>query len=97
VALGAYGSHVIEMNPKVDEEQKRSYRSANLYHFIGTFGLIASSLARRPTVSGILMATGTFIFCGSCYTYAITGDSSYKKYAPFGGTTLILAWLSLIL
>jgi len=97
VALGAYGSHVIEMSDKVDDERKRSFRSANLYHFIGTFGLIASSLAKYPSVSGGLMAAGTLVFCGSCYVYAVSGDAAYKKYAPYGGTTLIVAWLSLVL
>jgi uncharacterized membrane protein YgdD (TMEM256/DUF423 family) len=97
VGLGAYGAHVIMKNEKIGDEQKNSYRTANLYHFIGTFGLVASSLAKYPIVTGTLMAVGTFLFCGTCYYHGLTGNKKISGVAPFGGTTLILAWLSLIL
>jgi len=97
VGLGAYGAHVIMKNDNISEDQKNSYRTANLYHFIGTFGLVASSLSKYPIVTGVLMATGTFLFCGSCYYHGITGNTKITGFAPYGGTTLILAWLSLIL
>lgn len=48
VGLGAYGAHVVMTNPDVPDEQKISFRTANLYHFIGTGGLIAASLGRFP-------------------------------------------------
>jgi len=96
VGLGAYGAHVILANPKISDDQKNSFRTANMYHFIGTFGLVASSLGRQPFLTGILMATGTLVFCGTCYYHGITGDTRIRKLAPFGGTTLILAWLSLV-
>jgi len=97
VGLGAYGSHVVMMKHDIPEEQKNSFRTASMYHFFGTFGMIASSLSRYPVLSGALMAFGTTIFCGACYYYGLTGDASARKFAPFGGTTLIVAWLSLIL
>jgi len=97
VGLGAYGAHVIMKNDNISEDQKNSYRTANLYHFIGTFGLVASSLSKYPIVTGVLMATGTLLFCGTCYCHGITGNTKITGLAPFGGTTLILAWLSLIL
>lgn len=50
VGLGAYGAHVVMTNPEVPDEQKISFRTANLYHFIGTGGLIAASLGRYPRV-----------------------------------------------
>jgi len=96
VGLGAYGAHVIMINEHIPEEQKHSLRTANMYHFIGTFGLVASALGRHPLLTGLLMATGTFVFCGTCYYHGMTGDPRIKKFAPFGGTTLILAWLSLV-
>jgi uncharacterized membrane protein YgdD (TMEM256/DUF423 family) len=42
------------------------------------------------------MAVGTSVFCGACYYHGLTGDQSVKKYAPYGGSTLIVAWLSLL-
>ncbi|XP_021960334.1 transmembrane protein 256 isoform X2 [Folsomia candida] len=97
VGLGAYGAHVIMVNDKIPENQKHSFKTANMYHFIGTFGLIASSMSSYPKVSGFLMTLGTCVFCGSCYLYGFTGDQSMAKLAPFGGSTLIVAWLSLVL
>jgi len=88
VGLGAYGAHVIMLNDQIPDEQKHSYRTANMYHFVGTFGLVASALGKRPMITGILMATGTILFCGSCYIHGMTGDSRVKKFAPLGGTTL---------
>jgi len=97
VGLGAYGAHVIMIKENIPEGQKHSFRTANMYHFIGTFGLVASSLSRFPILSGALMAIGTTVFCGACYYHGLTGDTSANKFAPFGGTTLIAAWLSLVL
>jgi len=97
VGLGAYGAHVIMMKDDIPDEQKHAYRTANMYHFVGTFGLVAAALGNRPVLTGVLMATGTILFCGSCYAHGMTGDSRVKKFAPIGGTALILAWLSLIL
>jgi len=97
VGLGAYGAHVIMVNDKILDNQKHSFKTANMYHFIGTFGMVACSMASYPKVSGALMAIGSTLFCGSCYYYGFTGDQSLNKFAPYGGSTLILAWLSLIL
>jgi len=97
VGLGAYGAHVIMVNNKIPEDQKHSFKTANMYHFLGTFGLVAASLSSYPKLSGALMAVGTTVFCGACYYHGLTGDPSVKKFAPFGGSTLILAWISLIL
>jgi len=97
VGLGAYGAHVIMINDKIPDNQKNSFKTANMYHFLGTMGIVASSMGTYPKVSGTLMAVGTTIFCGSCYYFGFTGDTSLNKYAPVGGSTLILAWLSLIL
>lgn len=46
---------------------------------------------------GSLLLVGMGLFCGSCYAFALTGNPSVKYGAPFGGTVLILAWLSVLL
>lgn len=38
------------MNNDIPEEQKNSFRTASMYHFFGTFGLVAASLTRYPAV-----------------------------------------------
>jgi hypothetical protein len=44
----SYLFSVIMINENVPEDQKHSFRTANMYHFIGTLGLVASSLGRHP-------------------------------------------------
>lgn len=61
----------------------------------GTSGR-AGDAASSPQV-GSLLLVGMGLFCGSCYAFALTGNPSVKYGAPFGGTVLILAWLSVLL
>lgn len=35
------------------------------------------------------------IFCGTTYYHAITQEKSLRKFTPYGGILLILAWLSM--
>lgn len=41
---------VVMMNNNIPEEQKNSFRTASMYHFFGTFGIVAASLTRYPAV-----------------------------------------------
>lgn len=41
---------VVLMKEDIPEEQKNSFRTASMYHFFGTFGIVASSLTRYPAV-----------------------------------------------
>ena len=43
------------------------------------------------------MTTGMLLFCVPCYYYAMTSDPKLVPFAPYGGTTLILAWLAMVL
>jgi len=54
-------------------------------------------LASKPRLSGSLMLGGMALFCGTCYYHALTGEKSFRKFTPYGGVLLILAWLSLAL
>ncbi|KAG8194507.1 hypothetical protein JTE90_013259 [Oedothorax gibbosus] len=95
VAMGAYGSHAFYNKP-VAEELKAAYKTANYYHFLHTLALLAVPLTNRPKLVGALMMTGMIVFCGTCYAYALTGNRAFSKYTPYGGTCLIVAWLSMM-
>lgn len=41
------------------------------------------------------MTTGMVIFCGTIYYHALTEDNSLRKYTPYGGILLIIAWASM--
>lgn len=58
--------------------------------------LVMPASSSRSQV-GSLLLVGMGLFCGSCYAFALTGNPSVKIGAPFGGTVLILAWLSVLL
>ncbi|XP_054712201.1 LOW QUALITY PROTEIN: transmembrane protein 256 homolog [Uloborus diversus] len=97
VTMGAYGSHGFYPRTDVPSELKDVYRTANYYHFLHTLALLAVPLTRRPLLVGTLLTTGMSIFCGTCYAYALTGNKSIVRITPYGGTLLIIAWLSMIL
>ncbi|GFT16927.1 transmembrane protein 256 homolog [Nephila pilipes] len=96
VAMGAYGSHGFYPKPDVPSELKEVFKTANYYHFLHTLALLAVPLTRRPYIVGSLLTTGMFIFCGTCYAYALTGNKSLITYTPYGGSLLIIAWLSMV-
>lgn len=97
VALGAYGSHVVYPKQEIEDRRKAVFETANKYHFLHALALVTVPFARKSGLAGGLFLTGTLIFSGSCYYYAITDNRAVSKYAPYGGVTLVFAWLSLVL
>jgi len=94
VAMGAYGAHAFAADKP---ELKRVYDTANFHHFVHTLALLAVPLCRRPVLTGSLMITGTTVFCGTIYYHALTEEKIFRKYTPYGGIILMLAWLSMAL
>ncbi len=41
------------------------------------------------------MVTGMLVFCGTTYYHALTDEKSLRRFTPYGGILLILAWLSM--
>jgi len=97
VALGAYGAHAFFNKDGVASELKTVYETANKYHFLHTVALLAVPLCRKPLLTGSLLVMGTAIFSGSCYYYALTQERWIRKITPYGGTLLIIGWLSMAL
>ncbi|XP_059474065.1 transmembrane protein 256 homolog [Neocloeon triangulifer] len=97
VGLGAYGAHSLLLKEDVSDERKRAFSTANQYHFLHSLALLAVPLCRRPVLSGSLMLSGLVLFCGPCYHFALTGETTIKPVTPYGGILLIVAWLSLCL
>mmetsp|Transcript_33091 Transcript_33091/g.45867 ORF Transcript_33091/g.45867 Transcript_33091/m.45867 type:complete len:113 (+) Transcript_33091:195-533(+) len=92
VGVAAYGAHGFKPS---DPYFQKPFDNGNRFHLVHS-GLIAlAPLTRRPNLIGGLFTAGTAAFCGSCYAVALAEDKSMSKFAPFGGTTLIVAWLAL--
>lgn len=90
VGLGAYASHAAA-------GQAQSWlQMASLYLFLHGLALllIAPGARTRLERAGLgLMSLGLLLFCGSLIGAALLGWPT--RLAPFGGSSLILAWLLL--
>eukprot|EP00320_Phaeocystis_rex_P002969 CAMPEP_0119069700 /NCGR_PEP_ID=MMETSP1178-20130426/27262_1 /TAXON_ID=33656 /ORGANISM="unid sp, Strain CCMP2000" /LENGTH=111 /DNA_ID=CAMNT_0007051485 /DNA_START=35 /DNA_END=370 /DNA_ORIENTATION=- len=95
VGAAAYGAHGLSgAAPQV----KTAFENGNRVHLAHSVMIAVAPVLkpRAPIVSGTLFAAGVAIFSGSCYAAALTGVRENGRFAPVGGSTLILAWLSLI-
>ncbi|XP_014232883.1 transmembrane protein 256-like [Trichogramma pretiosum] len=97
VVLGAYGSHKTYPSDAKGLEQKRVFDTASRYHLFHTLALLGVPMCRMPYLSGSFMMAGLLMFCGTCYYYAFTGDKSYSRLTPIGGTCFILGWLGMLI
>jgi uncharacterized membrane protein YgdD (TMEM256/DUF423 family) len=100
VALGAFGAH--GLRSILPPDLMAVYHTANQYHMIhalGLFGVAGAAYAchapRLIQASGLFMCLGIGLFCGSLYLLSITGLRWIGMITPFGGTTLLIAWLLL--
>ncbi|XP_014215191.1 transmembrane protein 256 homolog isoform X2 [Copidosoma floridanum] len=96
VILGAYGSHKAYPDDK-GQEQRRVFDVASRYHFVHTLALLGSPLCRMPYLTSSFLIAGILLFSGTCYYYAFTGDKSYSRLTPVGGTCFILGWLAMLI
>jgi len=109
VALGAYHAHGLEKrlarnsdDPTAVQKRLDQFGSGvryQMYHSAAMLGLLALA-SRRPTkwakISAVLFMVGVVLFSGSLYALALTQIMTFAHIAPFGGLTLMLAWLSLV-
>ena len=97
VILGAFGAHA--MRDSLEPHQREIWHTAvtyQMWHALG-LGLIShiKDDSRLLRLSGWLMTFGTVLFCGSLYLLVLSGVRSLGMITPFGGLSLILAWLVL--
>lgn len=102
VAIGAASEHVLR--PGLDEKTWRWVMTAIRYHQVGALAALAVGLATlvdlvparrtRLRIAGWLFIAGTVLFSFSIYTTALTGIEGLTYITPFGGITLMLAWLA---
>jgi len=104
VAIGAAAEHALR--PGLDEETWRWVMTAIRYHQVGSLAALAVGLGvwidlppkatRRLTLAGWLFIAGTLLFSFSIYATALTGIEGLTYLTPFGGTTLMIAWLVVV-
>jgi uncharacterized membrane protein YgdD (TMEM256/DUF423 family) len=102
VMIGAAAEHVLR--PSLDDETWRWVLTAIRYHQVGALAALGVGLAtlvdlgpgrlRRLRLSGWLFVAGTLLFSFSIYAAAVTGAKALTYVTPFGGFTLMAAWLA---
>ena len=92
--MAAYGAHGLKSN---DPALKVTMENGVRLHMVHSVMLAICPLLPRPALSGALFLGGIAGFSGSCYAAVLTQDRQNGKFAPVGGTLLMLGWLSLIL
>nr|XP_020006859.1 transmembrane protein 256 [Castor canadensis] len=94
LALASYGAHGAQFP---DAYGKELFDKTNKHHFLHSLALLGVPHCRKPLWAGLLLASGTTLFCTSFYYQALSGDPSIQTLGPVGGSLLILGWLALAL
>ena len=101
VAIGAFGAH--GLRGRLDDYSMTIYERAVFYHFVHALGILIvaavteAGLVRRTSGMWVcrLLAAGVVLFSGSLYALALTGNRMLGAITPFGGVSLIAAWVAL--
>lgn len=101
VALGAFGSHALR--GRLTDYSLDVYKTAVLYHMVHALGLFVVAWLGmqihdvKITLAGSFMLAGIFLFSGSLYLLAVTGQKWLGAITPLGGLSFLLAWFFLFL
>lgn len=103
VGMAAYASHGLGFI--ADGTQREATRATlqlavqmQLFHALA---LLATGLwarlqpSRWLAAAGALFLLGVLLFCGLIYLRIFTGTEALRPFVPWGGTSLMLAWLCL--
>ncbi|MCU0757669.1 MAG: DUF423 domain-containing protein [Steroidobacteraceae bacterium] len=98
-ALGAFGTHALK--PILTAARFESFETGVTYQFFHALGLLAIGVLQRdPRFDGPrlrasvrLLLVGIFLFAGSIYALTAGAPRWFGMVAPFGGGSLMAAWL----
>jgi len=100
--LSAYGFHGLA--DSLTEADRLSWRwgvQMQTYHSLGLIlvALLNSRFgpSKLLTFAGILFIFGMIVFCGSIYVTKLGGPAALGEVAPIGGSSFMIAWLSVAL
>lgn len=99
VLFGAWLAHAGQY---IIEADKVRLITAHHYQVIHTLALLVVIIAYRSKpsrplfIAALFFVFGLLLFSGSLYVKTYTGILSLGTFAPFGGVSLALGWLSLV-
>ncbi|MDP5277076.1 DUF423 domain-containing protein [Chengkuizengella axinellae] len=97
VALGAFGSHILQS--ELTEDRYSTYQIAVQYHLFGSLSVLIAALVMDKLSghsikwAGRMLVAGTVIFPGSIYILSLTGIGIFGALAPIGGTSFLIGFL----
>lgn len=100
VSVGAWAAHGLESRLSPEAlEWMRTGVSYQLWHAAALLGLAAVAahhFSRLIAIAGIGLGLGAFLFGGSLYLYAWTGETGFALVTPVGGALMIAGWLAVL-
>ena len=95
---GAVASHVLT---NLDERSLRSFQTGvdfEFFHALGLIGIVLVADRIGATLwlraAAWLVVAGVVLFCGSIYFVTFGAPHGVLSVAPYGGVTLMAAWLA---
>ena len=67
-----------------------------MYAYPGTRNTISIPYQNPLFQTGSLLLSGMVVFCGTTYYHALTEEKNLRRFTPYGGILLIMAWLSMV-
>ena len=100
VAIGAFGAHALR--ERLDAYATGIYERAVFYHFVHALGILAigiaidahATVASTASVAAVLLLVGIFVFSGSLYALALSGNRKLGAITPLGGLAFIAGWVT---
>jgi len=100
VSIGAWAAHGLESRLSPEAlEWMRTGVSYQLWHAAALLGLAAVAVhhfSRLIAIAGLGLGLGAFLFGGSLYLYAWTGEREFALATPVGGALMIAGWLAVL-
>lgn len=103
VGMAAYASHGLGFI--ADTTQREATRAtlqlAVQMQLLHALALLATGIwakvqpSRWLVAAGALFVAGVLLFCGLIYLRIFSGTEALRAFVPWGGTSLMLAWLCL--
>lgn len=99
VGLGAIGSHLLKKI--VTQDLLNLFEIGVRYQMFHSLGILLSCgffLRWRKNyflVSAYFFLCGIFLFSGSLYAIAFTGEKFLARVTPFGGFSFLIGWLTM--
>jgi uncharacterized membrane protein YgdD (TMEM256/DUF423 family) len=92
IMAGAFGSHALQSNPKVD-----AFKTGANYQLIHSLALLCISQQSKPNgTAALLFSLGNVLFSGSIYALVLT-KLRVGIVTPIGGLCYVAGWASLFL